>query len=67
MPAVPAPSAPHTPNAGVSIETLLYRGRAALDRAREVRDVMRAAPDGAAADPELLAELFDLLDLAAAD
>lgn len=78
MPAVPAPAiAPETtPNATppavapapdadgvVPIAALLYRGRAALDRARAVRDELRAA-DGAP-DPALLAELFDLLDLAA--
>jgi hypothetical protein len=49
----------------VAVETLLYRGRRALDRAREVRDALRAAPSPP--DPVLLAELYDLLDLAAAD
>jgi hypothetical protein len=48
----------------VPIEQLLYSGRAALDRAREVRDALRARPG--APDPALLAELYDLLDLAAA-
>ncbi|HVE79721.1 MAG TPA: hypothetical protein VNA89_12690, partial [Gemmatimonadaceae bacterium] len=46
----------------VPIETLLYRGRAALDRARELRDQLRAA--GRAPAPEALDELYDLLELA---
>jgi chemotaxis protein histidine kinase CheA len=50
---------------GVSIDQLLYRGRAALDRARELRDVMRS--QGGAPDPAVLAELFELLDLAATE
>jgi hypothetical protein len=45
----------------VPIETLLYRGRAALDRAVELREAVRASPDKAALD-----ELFDLLELARA-
>ncbi len=45
----------------VPIEQLLYRGRAALTRAAEIRDDIRAR--GTAA-PELLDELFALLDLA---
>jgi chemotaxis protein histidine kinase CheA len=49
----------------VEIETLLYRGRRALDRAREVRDLLRAS--SAPPDPALLAELYDLLDLATTD
>ena len=49
----------------VPIETLLYRGRAALDRAREVRDGLRES--SGAPDPEALAELYDLLDLARTD
>jgi chemotaxis protein histidine kinase CheA len=54
-----------SPAAGlVPIETLVYRGRAALDRAREVRDLLRGATPP---DPALLSELFDLLDLAALD
>ena len=48
----------------VSIDDLLYRGRAALERAIEVRDLIRLS--GGNTD-EALAELFDLLDLAAAD
>ncbi|MBV9881343.1 MAG: hypothetical protein JO180_12640 [Gemmatirosa sp.] len=59
----PAPDEPPTDADGVaSIRTLEYRGRAALDRARQVRDWLRASPTP---DPDLLAELYDLLDLAA--
>ena len=47
----------------VPIEDLVYRGRDALDRAIELRDLIRQSPD--APDPEMLAELFDLLELAA--
>lgn len=45
----------------VPIETLLYRGPAALARAIEIRDRMRGR---GATDPESLHELYDLLDLA---
>ena len=47
----------------VPIEQLLYRGRAALERAAALRDELRGAPPS----PEVLDELFDLLDLALAD
>ena len=47
----------------VPIEDLVYRGRDALERAIELRDVMRNA--GGTPDPSMLAELFDLLELAA--
>jgi len=47
----------------VPVEDLVYRGRDALDRAIELRDLMRQS--AGAPDPELLAELFDLLELAA--
>lgn len=71
MPAVPAPRAEPAAAADgvVPVEALLYRGRAALARAREVRDALRAAggADGGPPDPALLDELYDLLDLAAAD
>ena len=50
--------------APVPIESLIYRGSSALARAREIRDTMQGA---GAQDPTLLAELFDLLDLAAAE
>jgi len=57
-----------TAQAIVSIDTLLYRGQAALQRAREVRNALRehwqrgtlGAPDA----HELFDELSDLLDLA---
>jgi len=49
----------------VPIESLLYRGRAALERAIAVRDEMqRASKSGAIPDTAALAELFDLLELA---
>jgi hypothetical protein len=44
----------------VPIDALLYRGPAALERARLLRDTLR----GDGSSPESLAELFDLLDLA---
>lgn len=47
----------------VPIEDLVYRGHDALDRALELRDAMRQA--GGTPDPAMLAELFDLLELAA--
>lgn len=49
----------------VPIEDLLYRGRAALDRAVEIRDALRSAKRYD--DREALDELFDLLDLARAE
>lgn len=49
----------------VPIESLLYRGRGALARARELREMIRYG--GGAPTAETLDELFDLLDLAAAD
>ena len=49
----------------VPIQTLLYSGRSALDRAREIRQEM--AQGGGPPSPDALEELFDLLDLAAAD
>jgi len=49
----------------VPIETLLFRGRAALDRARTLRNELR---DGARnPSPDELAELYDLLELAATE
>jgi hypothetical protein len=56
------PSAPIGEQPPVPIERLLYRGRAALDRAREIRDEVRRS--GGPVDQEKLYELFDLLDLA---
>ncbi len=46
----------------VPIDQLLYRGRAALERAAELRHEWQRA--GAPPTPEAVAELFDLLDLA---
>jgi chemotaxis protein histidine kinase CheA len=46
----------------VPIDVLLYRGRAAIERAREIRDAIRLS--GGIADAETLGELYDLLDLA---
>jgi hypothetical protein len=62
LPADVAP-APAEADAVVPVEQLLYAGRAALDRARAVRDELRARPGPP--DPALLEELYDLLDLAA--
>ena len=45
----------------VPVETLLYRGQAALERARALRDELRSR---GVTDPEALHELYDLLDLA---
>lgn len=49
----------------VPVDALLYRGRAALDRAMQIRDELRRA--GGAPAPELLEELYDLVELARAD
>ena len=49
----------------VPIETLLYRGRAALDRMLAVRNDVRAA--NRPASPDEMSELLDLIELAAAD
>ncbi|HEY2896676.1 MAG TPA: hypothetical protein VGJ12_06030 [Gemmatimonadaceae bacterium] len=48
----------------VPIESLLYRGKAALDRARELKSEMLAERTP---PRETIEELFDLLDLAIAD
>lgn len=65
VPAVPAPATAAPVDGVVPIDTLYYRGPAALARAREVRDTLRA--QSGTPDPELLAELYDLLDLVGAD
>ena len=49
----------------VPIETLVYRGQAALARAIEIRDTLRRS--GPTSDPVALDELFDLLELARAE
>lgn len=49
----------------VPIDVLLYRGKAAIERAREIRDAIQRS--GGAVDAEALGELYDLLDLALTD
>jgi chemotaxis protein histidine kinase CheA len=49
----------------VPIQDLLYRGRAAVERARVLRDELRRRPG--APPPEVIDELYDLLDLALVD
>ena len=49
----------------VPVDALLYRGRAALDRAMEIRDQLRRSNGPPA--PALLEELYDLVELARAD
>jgi hypothetical protein len=56
-------SVPEQP--AVPIEVLVYRGRAAIERCREIRDQVRSA--GGPVDADTLGELFDLLDLALTD
>ena len=46
----------------VPVDALLYRGQAALDRAIELRDSLRRA--GGTPAPDVLEEIYDLLDLA---
>ena len=57
--------APLPEQPAVPIDVLLYRGRAAIERCREIRDEVRSA--GGPIDAETLGELFDLLDLALTD
>ena len=54
-----------TPPPAVPIDTLLYRGRAALDRALEIRASVRET--GQAPTDEMIEELLDLVGLAAED
>ncbi len=56
----PAPLPPPVP-----IESLLYKGRAALDRALEVRDEIIAT--GGRPDNEVVSELLDLIALASTE
>ena len=49
----------------VPIDTLLYRGRAALDRALEIREDVISS--GRPPDPATVQELFDLVALAATE
>lgn len=51
--------------APIPIETLLYSGRAALDRALEIRNEVRAT--GITPPPEIVDELLDLVALAATE
>ena len=46
----------------VPVDALLYRGQAALERAIALRDSLRSA--GGAPAPDVLEEIYDLLDLA---
>ncbi|HXE58706.1 MAG TPA: hypothetical protein VNK43_11950, partial [Gemmatimonadales bacterium] len=67
----PSPASPPAPaeEPPVAIGELLYRGRAALARAAEIRGALRAALAGGATPAELrplLDELLDLVDLALA-
>jgi len=48
----------------VPVESLFYRGAAALERARVLRDELR---NTGSTDPDALQELYDLLDLARAE
>jgi chemotaxis protein histidine kinase CheA len=52
-------------NGVVAIETLLYRGPAALSRARTLGQMLRATAAGNPPGQDVLDELYDLLDLAA--
>lgn len=49
----------------IPVDALLYKGRAALDRAVELRDSIRRA--GGTPAPEILEELYDLVELARVD
>lgn len=49
----------------VPVETLLYRGQAAIERAIELRNTLRGS--SGVPDRELLEELYDLVELARAD
>jgi chemotaxis protein histidine kinase CheA len=52
-------------NEVIPVDALLYRGRAALDRAMQIRDQLRQS--SGQPRPELLEELYDLVELARAD
>ena len=53
------------PMAIVPVETLMYRGRAALERAAAIREQIRTS--GAHASPAALDEMYDLIGLALKD
>jgi chemotaxis protein histidine kinase CheA len=61
-PLAPRATIPEEDGPIVPIQSLLYHGRSALDRAVEIRDGMRQS--GPPTDPDALEELFDLLELA---
>ena len=52
----------HVSDEVIPVDALFYRGRAALDRAVELRDRLRKA--GGTPAPEVLEEIYDLIDLA---
>ena len=56
---------PVRPMRQVDIDTLLYRGRSALERALEIREEIVAG--GFSARPEMIEELLDLVALAATE
>ena len=56
---------PARPIRQVEIDTLLYRGRSALERALEVREEIVAS--GSETSPEMIEELLDLVALAATE
>ena len=56
---------PVRPLRPVEIDTLLYRGRSALERALEVREEIVAG--GSSTPPEMIEELLDLVALAATE
>jgi len=62
-PPSPGNGRPRASDEPVPVQELLYRGPSAIARAREVREALRARPG----DQALLDELFDLIDLAAAE
>jgi hypothetical protein len=49
----------------VPVETLLYRGRAALERAAAIREQIKVS--GGVASPATLEEMYDLIGLALKD
>jgi len=64
-PLAPRATIPEEAGPIIPIQSLLYHGRSALDRAVEIRDGIRHS--GPPTDPDALEELFDLLELARVD
>jgi hypothetical protein len=60
-----APQSSTGPMVIVPVDTLLYRGRAALERAAAIREQIKAS--GAHASPAALDEMYDLIGLALKD